>query len=121
MLRQIEIFVILILVSLSMGCFNQKFVSISDCEGIENDFKRDRCFAGFVEAIPLNNTSLRIKLCEKIINLEIKDLCSFKVARDGWRTMSSDTLINLCESISNDHLEESCRDIYVRDHLQMMR
>ena len=121
MLNQIKILIILVVIFLNMGCFENKFTDISDCEHIKDESKRDNCFAGLVQNIPSNNTELNIKICGKIINKEVRDLCFFKVAKEGWKFMPYDTLAELCNSISNEPLKSSCHDIVYRPHLQAIR
>lgn len=121
MLRKIEIFIVLLIVFFSTGCFDRKMNNISDCENIKNEFKSDKCFVSLIENIPSDNTDLKIEICDKIIDVEIRDVCFFKIVKDGWRVMSSDNLINLCGNIISDPLRKSCEDIEGRPHLQAIR
>lgn len=108
-------------VFLSIGCSELEFTDVSDCENIKNDIKRDKCFVSLIEDIPSNNTELRVKICERIVNVETKDMCILEGAQKGWRFMPLDTLKNLCSNISNDYLIDSCSNIYIRLHLQPFR
>lgn len=121
MFRYIKILIILIIIFLSIGCSVHTFTIISDCERIKTDFQRDKCFASLIESIPLEDTDLRIKTCNKIIDIEMRDLCFFKVAHESWRFMSPSNLDALCENIDNRFLKQSCKDINSRPHLQQIR
>ena len=121
MLNQIKILIILVVIFLNIGCSENKFTDIPDCERIKDESKRDNCFAGLVQNTTPNNTKLNIDVCSRIVDTEIRDLCFFKVAKDGWRFMSYDTLDELCNSVSNEPLKDSCQDIGDRPHLQAIR
>lgn len=118
MLEYTKIFIILMILFLSAGCFVHTFASISDCERIKDSTKRDECFVRFVEEVPASNTGLRIGICEKLVGAELRDACFFKTAQDGWRFMSSDNLSTLCSKIGSDILGNSCYGILNRPHLQ---
>lgn len=121
MLKQVEILVILIIFFLNVGCSERKFISISDCEHVTSESKRDRCFVNLIGNIPLNDTELRVKICDKIVNTEIRDICTFKVAQEGWKSIPLGTLTDLCNNISSNPLRESCNNIQIRLHLQTIR
>lgn len=121
MLKQVRILIILAILFLNIGCVERKFTNISDCEHIKSELKKDRCFANLMGDVPLNNTELRVKICDKIVNTEIRDMCIFEVARDGWRSMPFGILIDLCNNLSSNPLRESCNSINTRPHLQAIR
>lgn len=118
--RFIIFFILLVLLFLSIGCSEKRFSNISDCDTIRHNLKRDKCFINFIDGVPSNETNLRTQLCNSINNTEFKDACFLKTAQDGWKFMSSDNLSELCSTINESSLRESCDDINRRPHLKIL-
>lgn len=121
MIKQLSLLIVLMVIFLSAGCSIHTFASVSDCESIKTDSKRDKCFTNLIEQIPLDNTGLKVGICNKISNIEMRDLCFFKVAHESWRFMSPSNLDALCDGIGDHFLKRSCKDIQGRLHLQQIR
>jgi len=121
MLKQTSVLVVFIILLLSVGCKEKIPASLSDCENIKSEQKRDNCFARLVEISDLNDTSKNIEACSRITDTELRDLCLFKVSQDNWRSMPADTLVGLCYNISSEPLRNSCENILQRPHLQLIR
>lgn len=121
MLEYIKILIILMILFLVAGCSIHTFASISDCERIKADSQKDKCFASLIDGVPLKDVDLRIKTCGKIIDVEMNDLCFFKVAHESWKFTPPSDLDVLCDNINDSFLKQSCKDINGRPHLQMIR
>lgn len=116
-----KLIIILIILLLNLGCSEQKFTNTSNCEDINNEPKRDKCFANLILTIPSDSIDLRADICSKITDTEMRDLCFFKVIREGLNVIPPENITDLnalCQNIESETLREYIDKMTKRPHLE---